>query len=77
MPWRAVWHARCARGRSVPDGFFPELKCPLGKPLGPPVAVPGSKWEYTRDFEHAAVVADLSRHAATKVVWHSCHALQQ
>ena len=57
---------------TVPDKFFPELKCPLGKPLGPPQLVPGTDWAYSRRFEYASVDADLSNHKATKVTWHNC-----
>jgi hypothetical protein len=58
--------------QTCPSIFFPELKCALGKPLGPPAKVPGSKWAYTRSYEHAAVHADLSNQTATRVAFTSC-----
>jgi hypothetical protein len=59
--------------QTVPDAFFPELECPLGKPLGPPRAVgAANEWAYAREYEHATVAADLSNHSATRVVWHDC-----
>jgi hypothetical protein len=58
--------------QTVPDGFFPELACPLGRPLGPPQPVAGTDWAYVREFENATVAADLSNHTATSVTWHNC-----
>jgi len=58
--------------QTVPDGFSPELACPLGRPLGPPQPVAGTEWAYVREFENATVAADLSNHTATSVTWHNC-----
>ena len=58
--------------QTCPDQFFPELKCPLGKPLTPPQKVAEAEWEYIREYEHAKVFVDLSNQSATKVVFSSC-----
>lgn len=55
--------------QSVPTNFFPELDCPIGKPLTPPTKVPGTSWQFTRLFEHAVVHADLANQSATRVTF--------
>jgi hypothetical protein len=50
------------------DGWlldYPELRRPLGRPLGPCVK---DGWKYTRAFEHALVRADLEAQTA-KIKW--------
>jgi Hypothetical glycosyl hydrolase family 15 len=44
---------------------YPELRKPLGKPLGEPVRVDPAGWNFTRSFEHADVRVDLDRKNAT------------
>lgn len=50
----------------VPDDFFPQAKCALGAPKGPPVRKLGS-WTYTREYEHASVFVDLTNRTACHV----------
>jgi len=57
---------------TTPDNFYPELKCPLGPPLGPPERVTPQGWQFVRQYQHATVKADLSNQHATHVVWHKC-----
>ena len=59
-------------GHTCPDGFYPQLKCPLGAPLGPAAKV-GSTWRYMyqREFGSATVTVDLHDRAATGVQWKS------
>eukprot|EP00035_Acanthoeca_spectabilis_P027367 m.466307 g.466307 ORF g.466307 m.466307 type:complete len:416 (+) comp25097_c0_seq1:51-1298(+) len=55
---------------TVPPDFFPEARCPLGPPLGPPIQVSNTK--YTRSFEQASVVVDLSDRTASRVTFTAC-----
>merc|ERR1711988_1621756 len=48
----------------IPPGFFPQAKCELGPPVGPPARVPGT-WTYTREFAHASVLVDLNNRTAS------------
>ena len=50
----------------VPSDFFPETKCALGAPKGPPIRNPGS-WTYTRLYEHASVFVDSNNPTACRV----------
>ena len=50
----------------MPDDFFPQAKCALGAPKGPPVRKLGS-WTYTREYEHASVFVDLTNRTACHV----------
>ena len=50
----------------VPTGFFPEAKCELGPPQGPPTRKAGT-WTYTREYEHASVFVDLTNRSACHV----------
>jgi hypothetical protein len=47
--------------QTVPEAVFPELKCPLGEPLGPPKQVAGTAWGDSCEFAHAMIAAGLSR----------------
>ena len=49
--------------------WYPDLKKPLGKPLGPRVETSPYVWD--RQFEHASVHLDLNRPNASKVVFTS------
>lgn len=48
---------------------YPELKKPLGKPLGEFVRPDPAGWTFTRSFEHAEVKVDLEKKKAT-IDWH-------
>jgi hypothetical protein len=50
----------------VPQDFFPQAKCQLGAPAGPPVRK-GDTWTYTRAYEHASVFVDLTNRTACRV----------
>jgi hypothetical protein len=50
----------------VPPDFFPQAKCALGAPKGPPVRKAGT-WTYTREYAHASVFVDLSNRTASRV----------
>ena len=50
----------------VPAGFFPQAKCALGPPKGPPARKAGT-WTYTREYEHASVFVDLTNRTACRV----------
>jgi hypothetical protein len=51
---------------TIPHGFFPQAKCALGKPAGPPKRNPGT-WTYSREYEHASVYVDLNNRTASRV----------
>jgi len=51
---------------TVPQGFFPQAKCTLGAPAGPPTRVQGT-WTYTREYAHASVFVDLNNRTASRV----------
>jgi hypothetical protein len=55
----------------VPDDFFPEAKCQLGEPQGPPTRKTGT-WTYTREYEHASVFVDLTNRTASRVHMRRC-----
>jgi hypothetical protein len=50
----------------VPHGFFPQTKCQLGAPAGPPKRV-GETWTYTREYAHASVFVNLDNRTASRV----------
>ena len=50
----------------VPAGFFPQAKCALGLPKGPPARKAGT-WTFTREYEHASVFVDLTNRSAGHV----------
>ena len=50
----------------TPKGFYPQAKCQLGAPKGPPVRKAGTV-TYTREYEHASVFVDLDHRNASKV----------
>ena len=50
----------------VPDDFYPQAKCALGSPKGPPTRKAGT-WTYTREYEHASVFVDLANRTASRV----------
>ena len=50
----------------VPPNFFPQAKCQLGLPKGPPTRLEGT-WTYTRKYEHADVFVDLTNRTACRV----------
>ena len=50
----------------VPAAFFPQAKCALGAPKGPPARKAGT-WTYTREYEHASVFVDLNNRMACRV----------
>ena len=51
---------------TAPDEWYPELKKPIGKPLGAAVK---HGTVYTREFEHATAFVDLSDRRKSKVTW--------
>ena len=51
----------------IPHGFFPQAKCALGAPTGPPKK--GADWTYTREFTSASVFVDLKNRTASKVTF--------
>jgi hypothetical protein len=55
---------------TFPKEFFPQTKCALGAPAGPPTksSAPGT-WIYTREYEHASVYVDLDNRTASKVIF--------
>ena len=55
-------------GSDVPDAFFPEAKCALGAPKGAPTRKAGT-WTYTREYEHASVLVDLTNRSASRVAF--------
>ena len=59
---------RCARGgeRGVQGTPFPQAKCALGLPKGPPARKAGT-WTFTREYEHASVFVDLTNRSAGHV----------
>ena len=59
----------------TPHGFYPQAKCALGAPAGPPQRI-GTTWKFTREFAHASVYVDLSNRTACRVDFHggSCSA---
>ena len=50
----------------VPADFFPQARCALGPPKGPPAREAGT-WTYTRDYAHASVFVDLTNRSACRV----------
>ena len=55
---------------SCPDDFYPALKYPTGKPLGPRKLVPGGtghKWN--REFEKCSVTVDLANFNDVSIIW--------
>ena len=52
----------------VPSEFFPQAKCALGKPKGPPVRNAATS-TYTRKYEHASVFVDLTNRTACTVTF--------
>lgn len=56
---------------SVPTDFFPQAKCALGAPRGPPARAPGT-FTYTREYEHASVFVDLQNRTASRVDFKNC-----
>lgn len=56
---------------AAPVEWFPDLKKPLGKPLGPRVETAPGSYVWDRQFEHASVHLDLNQPNASKVVFNS------
>jgi hypothetical protein len=50
----------------TPEGFYPQAKCALGAPVGPPKRITGT-WTYTREYAHASVFVDLTNRTASRV----------
>ena len=50
----------------IPHEFFPQAKCALGAPAGPPIRAAGT-WIYTREYAHASVFVDLNNRTACHV----------
>ena len=53
----------------APPEWYPDLKKPLGAPLGPRVEVDAYVW--TREFEHASVLLNLIHPNVSKVTFHA------
>jgi len=72
--WHLGDYAPFGEDHTCPDEFYPELKCPLGQPLGPPKEVSLNNkggYRYSREYEHATVFVDLNDKDWTFVSWHS------
>lgn len=52
----------------APDEWYPDLKRPIGRPLGPAVKAGAT---YTRRFEHATAFIDLTDRRKSRVTWDS------
>ena len=50
----------------APVGGYPQAKCQLGAPKGPPARKAGT-WTYTREYAHASVYVDLNNRTASRV----------
>ena len=56
----------------MPEAFYPEAGCALGKPAGPAMRVNGSTATFRRRFEHASVFVDLNNRSACRVDFAGC-----
>jgi hypothetical protein len=65
-----LWLLSCVLFANTLDGVplqrYPDLKRPLGKPLG---AATKKGTVYVREFEHASAFVDLSDRRKSKVTW--------
>jgi hypothetical protein len=60
------WVAGQPDSQGPPAGGYPQAKCKLGAPLGPP-SKKTNRNTYTREFEHASVFVDLNNRTACRV----------
>lgn len=81
--WGSEDYIPVGPSHTCPDDFYPQLKCALGAPEGPPQRVNSTSsslidddsddgsWKYTRKFAHASVHVNLEVREETKVVWNT------
>jgi hypothetical protein len=60
------WVPGQSDSQGPPTGGYPQARCQLGAPAGPPSRKAGT-WTYTREYEHASVFVDLNNRTACRV----------
>ena len=61
-----IWVPGQSDSQGPPAGGYPQAKCRLGAPIGPPKG-PSAALTYTREYEHATVFVDLKNRSAGRV----------